>query len=108
MDTRITQAIKRFEVSLEKLGIRAQRIVVFGSHAAGGADEHSDIDLAVVSDDFERMDIFQRLETIGLALARAKVLEPIEALGYTQEEFDAQDRGTFVADAVKAKGIRIL
>ena len=108
MDTRITQAIERFKASPEKLGVRAERIVVFGSRAVGGADEHSDIDLAVVSDDFEGMDVFRRLETIGLALARAMVLEPIEALAYTREEFDAQDRGTFVADAVKAKGIRIL
>jgi len=108
MDTRITQAMERFELSPAKLGIRVERIVVFGSHATGGADEHSDIDLAGVSDDFERMDLFQRLETIGVGLARAKILEPIEALGYTREEFDAQDRGTLVADAVRAKGIRIL
>jgi len=105
MDKKVAEAIGRFKRSLEDVGIRAERIVLFGSHATDAASEHSDIDLAVVSDDFKSMDLFRRLELIGVALARAKIMEPIEALAYTQEEYDSQGQGTFVGDEVKSKGV---
>jgi len=107
MDKRIAEAVNRFRLSLEQVGIRVDTILVFGSHATGAAGEHSDIDLAVISDDFEGMDIFRRLETIGSALARAKILEPIEALAYTRHEYDRSEQGTFLSDEVKSKGIPI-
>jgi hypothetical protein len=47
------------------------------------------------------------LELIGLALAKAKVFEPIEALGYTEEEFASKGQGTFVGDEIKKKGIPV-
>lgn len=107
MDQRIADIIERLKRSLEELGIRAERIVPFGSHAAGAADEHSDIDVAVISDDFKDMDLFKRLETVGLAFARAKIMEPVEALAYTQEEYDSKEQGTFIADEVRARGVTV-
>lgn len=108
MDKKIVEAIESFKLSLEELGVRTETIVVFGSYAAGTAEEHSDIDLAVISDDFRGVDIFSRLEILGLALARAKIMEPVEALAYTPEEYESKEQGTFIADEVKAKGIRVL
>jgi len=107
MDPRITEAIARFRSGLNELGVRAVDIVVFGSCAQGTATEHSDIDVAVISDDFEGMNLFKRLELIGLALGRARIIEPIEALGYTRREFDADVRGTFLGDEIKSKGVRV-
>jgi len=108
MDEKIAESIKEFAFSLEQLGIRVKRVVIFGSHATGKAEEHSDIDLAVISDDFKGTNIFGRLEIIGLALARAKIMEPIEALAYTEEEYDSREQGTFIGDEVRSKGVQVL
>ena len=108
MDKKIVEAIKRFRFSLEALGPRIKAIVVFGSCVTGVAAEHSDIDLAVISDDFQGMDIFRRLELIGSALAKARIMEPIEALGYTQGEYDSREEGTLLTDEIKFKGVRVI
>lgn len=108
MDKKITDAIEKFKIALEALGIRIESIVVFGSYAAGTAQEHSDIDLAVVSDDFQGMDIVKRLELIGTALAKAKIMAPIEALAYTRDEYDSRQQGTFLDDEIKAKGVQVI
>lgn len=57
---------------------------MYGSYAKGKAREDSDIDLVVISSDFENMNVRERLETLGLAAGN--ILEPIEALGYTPKE----------------------
>jgi len=90
------------------LGIRVSRLILFGSYATGETKEGSDIDVAVISDDFKGMNLLQRLETIGLAFAKAKIMEPIEAIGYTEEEFTSKGKGTFIGDEVKSKGIEVI
>lgn len=107
VDKKITGVLKEFKSALGDMGIRVDQMIVFGSHAAGGAREESDIDVAVISDDFKDMNLLQRLETIGLALAKARIMEPIEAMGYTEEEFNSKGQGTFVGDEVKPKGVAI-
>jgi len=107
MDPKIAGAIERFRRSLEDRGIRVSRIVLFGSYATGSPQPHSDIDLAVISDDFHDMNLLERLEAVGLSLARARIAEPIEALAYTEDEYDSQEHGTFVNDEVKAKGVPV-
>lgn len=107
MDKTVIDTIKKFEQALQKQGIRVNRIILYGSQATGRAEEHSDIDIVVISDDFEGMNILERLETFGVAMAKARIMEPIEPLGYTEEEFSSKDRGTFIGDEVKAKGIEI-
>lgn len=107
MDKKVTEAIKRLEYALEGLRIKTKKIIIFGSYAKGRARKHSDIDVVVISDDFKEMNLFQRLETIGLALAKAKTMEPIEALGYTEEEYNSEEEGTFIGDEVKSKEVVI-
>ncbi len=81
---KIRNIIIRFESELKKLNINPQKIVLFGSYARGKAREDSDIDLVVISDDFKKLNLRERLEILGLAGGR--ILEPVEALGYTPEE----------------------
>lgn len=107
MDKKVTEEIERFRESLKKLGVKVSKIIIFGSYAIGKAGEHSDIDVVVLSDDFRGMDILKRLELIGIALAKAKVVSPIEAIGYTEEEYESGGRGSFIGDKVKAKGIEV-
>jgi hypothetical protein len=95
----IKEIISRYTVELEKLGITSQRILLYGSYATGNAREDSDIDLIVISELFEGMNIRERLELLGIAAG--KVFEPIEALGYTPEEIEANRRGTFLEEVLE-------
>jgi hypothetical protein len=76
--------------------------------AASKGKKDSDIDVIIISEDFKGMNLFRRLEILGVALAKAKILEPIEAIGYTEEEFASKGEGTFIGDEVKPKGVEIL
>jgi len=66
------------------MGIRCERVLLFGSQARGTAGEGSDIDLFVVSPDWAPYSERERLEKLGIAAAR--ILEPIQARGVTSEE----------------------
>lgn len=107
MDKKVTEEIERFMESLEKMGVKVNRIIIFGSYAIGRAREHSDIDLVVISDAFKGVNLLKRLELIGIALAKARVIEPVEALGYTEEEYESRGKGSFIGDEVKTKGIEV-
>jgi predicted nucleotidyltransferase len=108
MDKKINKILKAFKSALEVAGIRVDRIILFGSYAKGEAGKESDIDVVVISENFKGMNLLQRLESIGLALAKARVMEPIEALGYTKREFASKGKGTFVGDEVKSKSVQIV
>jgi hypothetical protein len=84
----IEKIIIAFKKALAKQGIKIEKIFLFGSQAKGTAGEHSDIDLVVISNSFKGLDFMQRCELLGRAIA--EIMEPIEPLAYTPEEFDAQ------------------
>ncbi|PWB81724.1 MAG: hypothetical protein C3F08_01260 [Candidatus Methylomirabilota bacterium] len=52
--TDIAQMIRRAIEYLQRR-VHVRQVVLFGSHARGQADVWSDVDLAVISPDFERM-----------------------------------------------------
>jgi hypothetical protein len=80
----LKRIVKRYRVQLEKMGIRATRILLYGSRARGVAREGSDIDLIVISSDWTKYNHRQRLELLGIAAAR--ILEPVQAQGFTPSE----------------------
>jgi len=55
----IRQAIEALNQQIE-----VRLAVLFGSHAEGHADEWSDVDLAVVSGDFEKMSFQKQMELL--------------------------------------------
>jgi uncharacterized protein len=89
----INRVIKKFKEELQKYGIQPEEIILYGSYAKGNAREDSDIDLVVISRDFENMNLRERLEKLGLAAGN--ILEPIEALGYTPKEV-SEKKETFL------------
>lgn len=105
MDKKMSEIIADVKRALGAMDIHVTKIILFGSHAQGTAHEHSDIDLAVISEDFKDMNLLRRLELIGIALAKAKIMDPIEIVAYTKEEFKAKREGTFACDEIKAKGV---
>lgn len=84
--TEIREAIERFRLQLLQMGIHCTRMLLFGSHARGEGDENSDIDLIVISPDWDGMTQRQRRELLGTAAAR--ILEPIQSSGFTEKEVE--------------------
>jgi len=82
--SQIEKIIFEYQTRLQALGIDVSRIILYGSYASGRAKDYSDIDVAVVSPSFRKMDIFQRQEI--LSEAHHKFNEPLEPIGLTPEE----------------------
>lgn len=91
----VTNAIMQYARALEKV-IRLDKIILFGSYSRRASGEWSDIDLAVISPDFDGLDMFARLDLI--APARASRDSRIEALGYGSRQFEHADRLTFLGE----------
>jgi len=85
----VLSVVSRFREALEARGVRVEKVILFGSHASGTAQEGSDIDLVVVSRDFAGRPYWGRVETMAEAVA--EVWEPIEAVGLTPEEWERGD-----------------
>ncbi|NPV59205.1 MAG: nucleotidyltransferase domain-containing protein [Actinobacteria bacterium] len=105
MDRELLAEINRYRKNLASLGVKAEKIVLFGSRARGGGGEYSDIDLLVVSDDFERMDLFERLSLLGRACKGINVA--MDVIGYTESELKAKGKSSFVVSEVLEKGTEV-
>ena len=71
---------------LTNKGIHIDKLVLYGSYAALTYKEGSDIDLVVISDSFESMDYWERLDVVSDAVY--ELSQPIEAVCLTTEEWD--------------------
>ncbi len=94
----VDRIIRRFKKQLMALKIRPRCFILFGSLAHGTARQDSDIDLVVISEDFHGKNLRERLEILGVAAAR--ILEPIEAFGMTEEEWQ-KEQWLFLKEAAK-------
>ena len=104
-DPQINDVVEKYRQQLAELGIRPERIYLFGSYAKGTAREESDIDLIVVSRDFFSRDLRERLEILGIAAAR--LLKPIQALGYTPEEIAAGAYSPYLEEILSSEAIMV-
>ena len=82
--------IRRYKKAIEARNIRVDKIVLFGSYAFGNQREGSDIDVAVISDDFHGKGYWDRIDVLSDALC--EVFEPIEAIALTTEEWERGDK----------------
>ena len=85
---RVRKIIDDFRKALETEGIICNKIILFGSFAKDTATEESDIDLVVISDNFNGMDFWERNKVISRAIS--EIFEPIEAIAYTPDEWEAK------------------
>jgi len=75
------------------------KVILTGSWASGTYLEDSDIDLIIVSDGFSAMPVPERLRYLQ---KEWKNRIPLEAFGYTVEEFrKLRQRSTYVKDAIR-------
>lgn len=84
----LNAVINAYLAALGRHGIPADVVYLFGSRARGDARADSDIDLIVVSSAFTGMPLWKRWEALGDALS--EILQPIEVLAYSPEEFDSK------------------
>jgi len=87
------------------MGIRPARILLYGSQAAGTAREGSDIDLIVISSDWKKYNHRQRLELLGIASAR--ILEPVQAQGFTPSEIRTKKVMPFWEQIIKEQAVAV-
>ena len=96
--------IKEFINKLEQ-DYDVKKVIFFGSRAIGKTRKNSDIDLIIVSDDFENMSFFDR----GASMYNYwPWLIPVDFLCYTSKEFNIlQKRISIVKEALN-EGIVVL
>jgi predicted nucleotidyltransferase len=86
-------------ISLLKKGLRIEAVILFGSHARGTAHEESDIDLAIISPDFEGVPLNRRQTMIAhLSVHRPWGLSP---LGYPSSEYHNPGPHSFLEEIIR-------
>ena len=85
---KIHRLLKKYVEELEKNRIPIRQAVLFGSYAAGGSHEWSDIDIALVSDVFEGRRIRDRNKIRKITLDISTDLSP---LPFRPEDFTPED-----------------
>jgi predicted nucleotidyltransferase len=60
VDPKVIEAVNFFKANILEKGIRIHDLVLFGSSSTGAKSAGSDIDIAVISDDFCGMDMIAR------------------------------------------------
>lgn len=96
---KVERIIKKYIDTLVMLGIKPERVILYGSYAQGQAREDSDIDLIIVSKDFEGKNLRERLETLGIAAVQ--IMQPVQAQGYTPVEIDSDEKSSFIKEVLK-------
>ena len=101
VEERIRKAVDLIKDFLKDRHITVDKIVIFGSYARGNYTEDSDLDIAIVSRDFDEKDIFQKAETLkGLKWALVeKFMLPFDIIPLSLKEW--QESSSLVVDFVK-------
>ena len=97
--------IRRFRTELEKMGIHVDRVMLYGSQASQTAQDGSDIDLIIISPDFAPYSQRERLEMLGVAAAR--ILESVQAKGFTPQEIENHQLMPFWEQILREQAIAV-
>lgn len=100
----VKKIILEYICNLGALGISVHKVIIFGSQAKGTFTEDSDIDIAVISNEFEKMGLWEKAKYLGRA-ARG-IPYPIEVIGFSPSQFEKSEQGTLI-DEVKRSGVEI-
>ena len=85
----VLRIAREFKKSLAKQGVANAQIILFGSYAQGNHREDSDIDLVVISENFQGKDYWDRIDILSQAIA--EIWQPIEAVAFTPQEWEQGD-----------------
>lgn len=85
--------VQQYIQKLRDHHIRVEKVIVFGSYGRGTATEQSDIDLAFISSDFDRYNLFQR--QMILASCRPRLVRT-DVLGYSPAMLDKRRQSPLI------------
>jgi predicted nucleotidyltransferase len=103
-EQKIIRAVRILGNLLKENGINISRIVVFGSYVKGNRKEGSDMDILVISKNFEGKDIFERID-MSQGIHRKLIEEitiPVDIMYYSPTEWE--EGGSLTIDAAKEEG----
>lgn len=87
--------------------LEVEKTILFGSATRGEMHRDSDIDLIVISPNFQGMDFIKRLTLLTKLRRGMKRSAPMDIIGYTQKEFDRLSKESVVLAEAKEEGILI-
>lgn len=89
-EEKLKETIEYFTNQLLLGGLKISKIILFGSQASGTATNESDIDIAVVSEDFEGKNIFEKVKLLNKADAKTikKFLVPLDVILLSENELN--------------------
>ena len=85
----VLNIISQFRDSLTRHGVTVDNMVLYGSYSNDTFHEGSDIDLVVISYDFQGKGFLDRIDMMLDALC--EVFKPIEAYPMTPQEYEKGD-----------------
>jgi len=100
---KVIEAIKFLELCLKEKGLNISKIILFGSQTRGKATKESDVDILIISNDFQNKDIFERarLTKDAEVLTLKKFMMPLDIITLTSDEFES---GTSLVAEYAKKG----
>lgn len=106
VDEKVLDAVNFFGAVVRQNRIPIRDIVLFGSSALGPASPNSDIDIAIISNDFSGKDIFERaLLTKDAEIQTVRKFKvALDVLTLTPEEY--RDPASLIAGTIR-KGISV-
>ncbi len=100
----VLESIREYLRRLSSRGLAVRFAVLFGSRASGSGDTWSDIDLLVISPDFD--DVFPRTKIDLLWRIAARVDSRIEPLPCGERQW-LEDESTPIIETARREGIQI-
>lgn len=89
----LNKSINRF-ISKVRKKIRISYVILFGSYANGTPRPYSDIDLAVISPDFDKMKEIEAMQFLSLQAKDSDIL--IEPVSFPFKELKHLTKGSFL------------
>jgi len=100
-EEKITAAINFIKGFLKNRNLTLDKVILFGSYVKGNYAKDSDVDIAIISRDFNGRDIFQRAEMLkGLKWSLiAKFMIPFDIVPMSLKEW--QEGSSLVVEFVR-------
>ena len=85
----LRQRIEKYVTAVRR-EYRVEKAILFGSYAKGTQRDDSDIDLLILSPDFQGLPVLERIQKLGWIAWQAKT-SYVQPIGYTSEEYENAD-----------------
>ena len=87
---RVVWATEFLQQCLKETGLDISKIILFGSQSREEATEESDMDILIISEDFQGKDVFERANLTKDAeiITTKKFMIPFDIITLTPDEFE--------------------